>query len=244
MRYPTRRAEQVNSTALTIAARRWGHLACAASILILSSISAASSGIADEFQKSPAPSTQSSGSHLTPIGSNSAKTGRAGEGSDRLEPLAPSSANLDGNHLWLALWGARTEAAYGYDSCVGGELAITRVREGEALGLVGGTLGGGRYAESDDKRLWANAVAGTRRGTGWMLGGSAGAVLELSPTARPKLGATVGVWAFVGVVPFARVGAMEGRGAFLELGVEIALPVLRWGKPARKGSPHAAEMRR
>lgn len=236
MRYPTRRTEQVNSTALTITARRWGHLACVASALILSSIFTPSSVIADEFQKSPVPSARSSGSHLTPIGSNSAKPGQEDHSrGDRAAPFPPASADLDGSYVWLALWGARTGAADGgrggYDSCIGGELAFTRVRESQALGLLGVTAGGGRYASSDDGRLWANAIVGTRRGTGWMAGGSAGALLELSPTARPKLGGAVGVWAFVGVVPFLRIGAMEGRGAFAELGVEIALPVLRWGKP-------------
>lgn len=232
MRYPTRRTQQVNSTALTITARRWGHLACTARLLILASILTPSAVIADEFQKAAAPSGQSSGSYLTPFGSNSAKP-RQGAPGDRAAPLPPSSANLDGGHLWLALWGALTESDEGYDSCVGGELAVTRVREREALGLLGATLGAGRYAASDDGRLWLNAIAGTRRGTGWMAGGSAGAVVELSPTARPKLGGTLGVWAFIGIVPFARLGAMEGRGAFAEVGVEIALPVLRWGRPER-----------
>jgi hypothetical protein len=132
--------------------------------------------------------------------------------------------------LWLAPWGARTEAPDGADSCVGGELAVTRVRERQALGLLGGSFGAGRYASSDAGRLWFNAAMGTRRGTGWMMGGSAGAILELSPTARPRLGASAGLWLFVGVVPFVRVATIEGRGVFAEVGVEIALPVVRWAK--------------
>jgi hypothetical protein len=132
--------------------------------------------------------------------------------------------------LWLAPWGARTDAPGGADSCVGGELLVTRIRERQAIGAVGGSIGAGRYASSDAGRLWANLALGTRRGTGWMIGGSAGAIVELSPTARPKLGASAGVWLFAGVVPFARVVTLEGRGVFAEVGVEIALPVLRWMK--------------
>ena len=132
--------------------------------------------------------------------------------------------------MWLAPWGARTGAPDGADSCVGGELMVTRIREREGIGAAGGSVGAGRYASSDAGRLWANVALGTRRGTGWMIGGSAGAIVELSPTARPKLGATAGVWLFAGVVPFARVATIEGRGVFAEVGVEIALPVLRWRK--------------
>lgn len=238
MRHPTRRAYEVNSAAVTITARRWGRSSAAASILILCSISNASTAIADEFQKSPGASAQSSASDLTANGTNSA--GPRAESRDRgddsspprarLAPLEPSSADLDGLIFWLAPWGARTEGPNGADSCVGAELAVTRVREREALGLIGGSAGAGRYASSDAGRLWVNAAVGTRRGTGWMIGGSAGAILELSPTARPKLGASAGVWMFVGVVPFARLGTLEGRGVFAEVGVEIALPVLRWVK--------------
>jgi hypothetical protein len=35
------------------------------------------------------------------------------------------------------------------------------------------------------------------------------------------------VWVFAGITPFARVGAVSDLGMFAELGVHIALPVLR-----------------
>ncbi len=131
-------------------------------------------------------------------------------------------------HLWLGAWGARIESAEGADSCVGLELAVTRIRERELLGALGLAVNAGRYASSDDGRISALALAGTRRGTGWMIGASAGPLVELSPTARPKLGASAGLWIFAGVVPFLRLSTMEGRGAFFEAGVSLALPVVRW----------------
>jgi hypothetical protein len=141
-----------------------------------------------------------------------------------------SSADLDGVTVWLAPWGARTRTPDGADSCVGAELAVTRVRERAALGLLAVTAGGGRYASSDSGRLWLSTAAGSRRGLGVMVGISAGPMVELSPTARPKLGASVGVWAAAGIVPFVRAATIEGRGVFAEFGVSIALPIARWRK--------------
>ena len=45
--------------------------------------------------------------------------------------------------------------------------------------------------------------------------------------AHPRLGGSVGLWAFIGVTPFVRVGAVEDLGTFAEIGVHIALPVYR-----------------
>jgi hypothetical protein len=60
-----------------------------------------------------------------------------------------------------------------------------------------------------------------------MAGVTAGGIAELSDTEHPRLGAMVGLWAFVGVTPYVRIGAVQDDGLVLELGVHIALPVLR-----------------
>jgi hypothetical protein len=60
-----------------------------------------------------------------------------------------------------------------------------------------------------------------------MVGGSAGPILELSDFAHPRIGASVGVWAFIGITPFARIGTVRELGTFGEIGVHIALPVWR-----------------
>jgi hypothetical protein len=60
-----------------------------------------------------------------------------------------------------------------------------------------------------------------------MVGVSAGPILELNELQHPRYGGSVGLWAFVGVTPFLRVGAVEELGGFAEIGVHIALPVFR-----------------
>lgn len=173
-------------------------------------------------EAAPRPSSADAGSAWLP-------TTGVPSGASPDAPLS-ASADLDGLHLWLGPWGARTEAPTGVDSCVGLEAALTRIRERETLGAVGAVLGAARYGASDAGRLTASALVGTRRGTGWMIGASAGAIVELSPLSRPRLGANAGLWIFAGVTPFVRLATVEGRGVFGELGVSIALPVLRWRK--------------
>ena len=60
-----------------------------------------------------------------------------------------------------------------------------------------------------------------------MVGVSVGPIVELSELAHPRLGGSVGLWAFVGVTPFARVGIVDELGGFVEIGLHIALPVIR-----------------
>jgi hypothetical protein len=214
---------------VTIAARLYKRSVRAASALILASISSTSTASAEPERAASPPPTTALASDLTAIDPAGVNAPRSARRSASAEPaLIATSADLDGLHLWLGAWGARTEASEGADSCVGLELAMTRIRERAWLGTLGVAVNAGRYASSDDGRISALALAGTRRGTGWMIGASAGPLLELSPTARPKRGASVGIWAFAGVVPFVRVAAVEGRGAFFEAGVSIALPIVRW----------------
>ncbi len=100
-----------------------------------------------------------------------------------------------------------------------------RIREGRSLGLVGAMVGGTLWTERGGGRIWLDAVAGTRLGR--MVGVSAGPILELSETTHPRVGGSIGLWGFVGVTPFARVGIVEDLGGFAEIGVHVALPVLR-----------------
>jgi len=138
----------------------------------------------------------------------------------------PPSWNLDGTYLWLAPTLAASWIQSQWDSTVGGSAAVVRIREHEPLGLVGGTFGGSLWAARNGGRIWLDALAGTEI-LGHMAGVSAGPILELSEEAHPRVGASVGVWAFAGITPFARVGSVAGYGTFAEIGVHIALPVLR-----------------
>ena len=144
------------------------------------------------------------------------------------EPQAvlPPSWDLDGLYIWLGPSGAATYVDTDWDSTIGGDLSVVRVRERDAIGAIGASLGGARWTVRGGGRIWLDAIAGTRI-FGRMTGISAGPILELSELAHPRVGGSVGLWTFVGVAPYARVGAVSDLGAFVEVGIHIALPVVR-----------------
>ncbi|HWU89791.1 MAG TPA: hypothetical protein VN253_21160 [Kofleriaceae bacterium] len=137
-----------------------------------------------------------------------------------------STADLDGLYVWLGPVGAASRVRSEWDSTFGVDLAVVRVREGATLGAVGASAGVSRWSERGGGRIWLDGVAGTRLG-GRMYGASAGPIVELSELAPPRVGASVGVWAFFGVTPFARLGAVGDLGTFVEVGLHLSLPVLR-----------------
>jgi len=140
----------------------------------------------------------------------------------------PPSWDLDGLYLWLGPTGAASHIATDWDSTFGGDATLVRVREQRLLSVLGGTFGASRWTERGGGRVWLDAIAGTRIGTSRMLGVSAGPIVELSDVAHPRYGASLGVWAFAGITPFARVGTVDKLGTFVEMGLHITLPVRRW----------------
>jgi hypothetical protein len=137
---------------------------------------------------------------------------------------APSS-DLDGLYFWLGPSGAASHIESEWDSTVGADATVIRVREGEWLGVIGGSLGASRWTVRDGGRIWLDGLIGTR--VGRMMGISAGPILELGELAHPRLGGSVGIWAFLGVTPYVRAGTVSEMGGFVEIGVHIAVPVLR-----------------
>lgn len=156
----------------------------------------------------------------------------ARRGSERGPPVVgpsqiPPLADLDGLYVWLGPLGAGGLLEGTWDSTFGADLSVVRVREAGALGAVGATAGAARWTERGGFRVWLDGVIGTRLG-GRMYGLTVGAIAELPETAHPRLGGSVGVWGFFGVTPFARVGTVAEAGVFAEIGLHIALPVLRF----------------
>jgi hypothetical protein len=135
------------------------------------------------------------------------------------------SSDLDGTYLWLGPTGAASRIDAEWDSTVGADVTVIRVREHDLLGAIGATLGASRWTVRGGGRVWLDGLAGTR--VGRMVGVSAGPLVELSELAHPRLGGSVGAWAFVGVTPFVRAGMVSDLGGFVEIGVHIALPVIR-----------------
>jgi hypothetical protein len=139
--------------------------------------------------------------------------------------FAPSW-DLDGIYLWLGPLGAASHIDARWDSTFGAEAALVVVRERAPLALGGVDLGASRWTARGGGRVWVDGVAGTHL-LGHMMGLSLGPIVELSDVAHPRPGASIGAWAFAGVAPYARVGAVADLGMFVEIGVHIALPVLR-----------------
>jgi len=147
-----------------------------------------------------------------------------------IEPVVPAthfrpSWDLDGTYLWLGPLGAASYADETWDSTLGGQLAIIHVRERRGLGAIGGSFGASLWTARGGGRLWLDAIAGTRLGK--MIGVSLGPLLELSDEHHPRFGGSVGIWSFLGVTPFARVGFVDELGGFAEIGLHIALPAIR-----------------
>ena len=143
------------------------------------------------------------------------------------------SADLEGTYLWLGPTAAAARGDGGWDSTVGGVAAVLVVREASALAVRGGALGASLWTERAGGRLWLDAVVGTRLGGGGrpgrgvLVGVSAGPLVEFAPTEHPRIGGSVGLWGFVGITPYARIGAASELGAFVEIGVHLMLPVMR-----------------
>ena len=137
------------------------------------------------------------------------------------------SSDLDGFYLWLGPTGAATHLDIGWDSAFGGDLAALRIHEHALLGAVGGDLGFSKYTAHAGGKLWLDGVIGTRLAGRTMVGLTAGPLLEVSDLQHPRVGASAGAWAFVGVTPFVRVGVVNESGTFVEIGVRVVLPVFR-----------------
>jgi len=141
--------------------------------------------------------------------------------------VPPPTWDLDGTYLWLGPSGAASYIDAMWDSTWGADATVIDIRENEPLAAIGATFGGARWTERGGGRIWLDALAGTRPAGQTMVGLSAGPLLELSDISHPRIGASIGVWAFVGVTPYVRVGTVDGLGSFAEVGLHLALPVLR-----------------
>jgi hypothetical protein len=141
---------------------------------------------------------------------------------------APSTVrltSLDGTYLALGPLAAFVRANEKWDGGFGGEIALVRVREHELLASLGIAAGALRLAEEDRGRVWTELLAGSRL-AGIHAGLGAGAGLEIDGVGPPRWSGHGVVWIFAGVVPYARVGMVEGMGPFAEIGIKVLLPAI------------------
>lgn len=157
-------------------------------------------------------------------------TARAGDGEPPPQPprSLPDSSDHDGDKLLIGPVAGAVLIEGTWDSAVGGELSLVRIREHRSLAAMGFGFGYARYAGRDGGRLWLEAVAGTRRLGGFLVGASVGPAVELGAVQHPRLGGTASVWAFVGVIPYVRAGVLDEAGSYVEIGLALELPVWRF----------------
>ena len=139
-------------------------------------------------------------------------------------------ADLSGDYLWLAIVGSAHDGyggSGGIDSQFGAKAAWLRVDETRPLSAYGVEIGAARLAATRVGHLWIDGAIGTRVHDVAM-GLTAGPMVEISSWQHPHLGASVSAWVFAGVVPFARVSAYAEGGWQLDVGIELALPAIRW----------------
>jgi hypothetical protein len=139
-----------------------------------------------------------------------------------------SAADLDGWYLWLGPGGGAAWIDDRWYSTFGAAATVVRVRERAWLGALGVSVGAARWTERDGGRVWLDALVGTRRVGGVMVGASLGPLLELGDLRHPKMGGAGAIWLFAGVVPYVRLGVVDAAGEFFEAGVQLSLPALRW----------------
>jgi hypothetical protein len=138
------------------------------------------------------------------------------------------AANLDGLYATIGFLGAGVDVEGDWYSGAGGEISLVLVREHSIPGAFGLAGGGLSYAGRDGGRLWLEAETAVNRGLPFALGLGAGVTAEVDPVRRPRYGAQATLWAFVGPLPYVRVGWCEEIGTFVEVGLMVKVPIRIW----------------
>ena len=143
--------------------------------------------------------------------------------------VMPTLADLSGDYLWVAIVGSAHGGndGVGIDSQFGGMAAWLRVDETRALSAFGVEIGAARLASTSVGHLWLDGAIGTRFHDVPM-GLTAGPIVEISDWEHVHVGASASAWVFAGLVPFARLSAYAEGGWQLDVGIELALPAIRW----------------
>lgn len=137
-------------------------------------------------------------------------------------------SELRSHFLVIDLVGSAVRTEGNWDSGFGGAVGVGGLCGGCALAGWAASVGAMGFSERSGGQIYADLAAGTRWPTGVLMGISGGPLVELDELRRPRLGAAASIWLFAGVVPYARVGAVERGGPFLDVGLQIPLPAWRW----------------
>jgi hypothetical protein len=149
-------------------------------------------------------------------------------GAARAEQPPPSPSEMDGVHVTIGPVGAVTHIEDSWYSAAGAELSLVYLREHclpAAVGLAGGGIS---YAGRDGGRLWLEAEVAFNRPLPFGIGVSGGVVAEVDPVAEPRYGVQGTLWVFAGVIPYVRAGTVDVSGDFVEIGVMVKIPAVRF----------------
>lgn len=143
------------------------------------------------------------------------------------EPAVPKSSN-DGFYLTLGPVGGATRIEGGWFSAFGLEASFVRLTEEQIPALVGAAFGGASYAGRPGGRYWLEAEAALREPLPLALGVGVGPCAEIGRAIPTRLGIQGTLWIFAGVLPYVRAGTLADVGGFVEVGVMIKVPAVRF----------------
>lgn len=134
------------------------------------------------------------------------------------------AGDLDGTYLTAGPVAGALAIQDTWNSAVGAELSLVRLREGRFPALVGVSLGGVVFDSAPGLRSWAEVELGIDRFP-VKFGVSAGLAAQFDRVVPPHFGAQATLWVFAGIVPYVRVGVLEELGSYFEAGLMIKIPV-------------------
>ncbi len=112
-----------------------------------------------------------------------------------------------------------------WDSEIGAELHLTRLRTGELLSVLGAGLGAASFSRGETLQLSFDLYVGTGALYEVPLGLSVGSLLKAFDNGRPQLGARTTLWIYHGVMPYLSLSWLRGPNSPAQPGVEIGLKI-------------------
>ncbi len=140
----------------------------------------------------------------------------------------PAGAEEPDRFVAVAAIGSAVRVEGAWDGAYGGEVGVGQMRGSPLLSAWAASVGLVGFTARSGGRLWGELTVGTRWPTGYLVGLGIGPAVELDRLRPPRWGGQVTVWAFAGVVPYARLGALDPGGVFADVGLRIAFPAIRW----------------
>ena len=143
------------------------------------------------------------------------------------EPL-PSPRNLDGMHVTIGPVASAVHIEDAWTPAAGAEISFVNVMEHCRPAAFGFAFGGVSYTDRDGGRLWFEIEAALKDPLPVAVGIGVGAAAEVDPVKDARFGGQATLWVFAGVIPYVRAGTLDGEGTFLEAGVMLKVPALRF----------------